>query len=418
MMILKVPSHTVAWCTGKRLAAAGIYAMAATSALWAAMPMIKHTMLISGTGLDYVGIVDTTGKVVWKHVEVESSNGQKNDSWLLPNGNVAYSYQWGVRIVEVKTDKVIWDRPTPKRNSQSGETHSCQPLDGGSSKFLVPECFNDTAFIVEVDTTKKEWRRIALKNQGGGTHGKWRQIRKTPQNTYIVSSYDLHHSYEYDTLGQLIHDFPTGGYFAFRLANGNTLIGTGTDMRFFEYDAGGSQIWVVNNSTESVSGLGIGFASEAQRLPNGNTIITNWGGHGAGYGAAVVEIKQDRTVVGAIPDSFPMNIASVKVIDGWNISSVPVSRDGLDRSCKALPTVRGMGDGSLDCAIPYAGVTHIRMFDCNGRMVVERTVWGPRHCTLREYAARGVYMVSLKNTLVQKSWSRTVVINEYFSYSR
>jgi hypothetical protein len=288
--------------------------------IFAAPPNIKHTMLISGTGLDYVGIVDTTGKLVWKHAESElaSGNGQKNDSWLLPDGNVAYAYQWGIRIVDIKTNKVIWDRQTPKRNGQTGETHSCQPLDGRSDKFLVPECFNDTAFIVEVDTTGKEWRRIGLLKQGDGAHGKWRQIRKTKNDSYLLSSMSLFHSYEYDTTGHLIHDFPAGGYVAERLDNGNTITGTGDNSRIVEFNSAGAQVWEVNNSTVAISGVGIGFASEVQRLSNGNTIITNWGGHGTGFGAAVIEILPDRSVIGAVPDSFPTKIASVKIIDGWN----------------------------------------------------------------------------------------------------
>jgi hypothetical protein len=395
---------------GMRLAAAGMFALAISSVLFAATPTIKHTMLISGTGLNYVGIVDTNGTVIWKFDEVESAagNGQKNDCWLLPNGTVAYSYQWGVRIVDIRTQKVIWDRPTPKRNNQSGETHSCQPLDGGS-RFLVPECFTDTAFIVEVDTVKKELRRIALKNQGGGTHGKWRQIRKTPQNTYLVSSYDLHYSYEYDTTGKLLRDFPAGGYVATRLDNGNTLIGTGDDMRFVEYDAAGTKVWEVNNSTAAVSGLSIGFASEAQRLPSGNTIITNWGGHGTGYGAAIVEIKPDRTVVGAITASFPTSVASVKIIDGWSLPSVAVDRNGPERSFMAGPVVKALQSGALACAIPYNGVTLIRVFDCNGRIVVGQTVDGPGEYTFRKSFASGVYAVSLGNFRWKKEWSGMVV---------
>jgi hypothetical protein len=316
-------------------------------AIQAATPTIKHTLLVSGTGLNYVGIIDSTGNIAWKHDEAEAGNGQKNDCWLLPNGNIVYSYQWGIRIVSVRTNKVIWDRLTPKRNNQTGEVHSCQPLEGGSSKFLVGECFQDTAFIVEVDTSKKEWRRIPLKNQGGGTHGKWRQIRKTPQNTYLVSSMDLYRSFEYDTTGKLVREFPAGGYFASRLENGNTLTGTGGDCRFVEFDASGTKIWEVNNSTLSVSGLVIGFGSEAQRLPNGNTIITNWGGHGTGSGASVVEIKPDRSVVGALPSSFPTQIASVKVIDGWKF---PVTQFTITAAAATNGSIEPSGAVAVDSA--------------------------------------------------------------------
>jgi hypothetical protein len=378
------------------------------SVCFSAPPNIKHTMLISGTGLNYVGIIDTTGKVVWKHVELESANGQKNDCWLLPNGNVIYSYQYGVRIVNIRTNQVIWDRPTPKRNNQSGETHSCQPLENGS-KFLIPECFMDTAFIVEVDTAKKELRRIALKNQGGGTHGKWRQIRKTPQNTYLVSSYDLHHSFEYDTSGQLIHDFPSGGYVAVRLENGNTLTGTGDDCRFVEYNAGGTQVWEVNNSTASVSGLGIGFASEMQRLANGNTIITNWGGHGTGYGAAVVEIKPDRTLAGAIPDSFPTQIASVKIIDGWSLPVETRNNELRRRSAIDKPSITVTAAGRITISIPYFGKTDMKIFDCNGRKIIEHTYPKAGPYILKDLVP-GVYTILLRSSNTGKRWSKVITV--------
>jgi len=304
-----------------RLAMVVIGMIGCITSVLAVPPNIKHTMLVTGTGLNYVGIIDTMGKLIWKHTENEGQNGQKNDSWLLPDGNVVYSYQWGVRIVDTRSDKVLWDRRTPKRNNQTGETHSCQPLDGRSDKFLVGECFNDTAFIVEVDTTGKEWKRIGILNQGGGTHGKWRQIRKTAKNTYLTSSMDLYKGYEFDSTGRLIYQFPSGGYVTQRLDNGNTITGTGGDCRFVEFDSTRKQVWEVTKIALQTAGVEIGFAAELQRLPSGNTIITNWGGHGTGFGAAVVEIKPDFSIVGAIPDSFPASIASVKVIDGWKATS-------------------------------------------------------------------------------------------------
>jgi hypothetical protein len=367
------------------------------------VPNIKHQLLISGTGLDYVGIVDSTGKLIWKHVEIESApgNGQKNDSWLLPNGNIVYAYQWGVRIVNTGTNSVVWDRPTPKRGGQTGETHSCQPLDSGSSKFLVGECFNDTAFVVEVDTTGHEWRRIPLTNMGSGTHGQFRQIRKTPQKTYLVSSYSRHLSFEYDSTGHLVHQFPAGGYMASRLGNGNTMIATGEDMRVLEYNAGGTAVWEVNNTNSSISTVSIGFASEAIRLPDGNSIITNWGGHGTGYGAAVVEIKSDRTIVGAVPDSFMSRISSVKVIDNWTLSGNQTAitpGSGAQGPISPQSIVLAVKRGTLALTLPDAGATQVRIFDCLGDCIALKTFRGPGHFTFnKNYLNNGIYFISLKN---------------------
>jgi uncharacterized spore protein YtfJ len=377
----------------------------------AAVPNIKHQLLISGTGLDYVGIVDSTGKLIWKHVEIESGpgNGQKNDSWLLPNGNIVYAYQWGVRIVNTKTNLVVWDHPTAKRAGQTGETHSCQPLDSGSSKFLVGESFNDTSFVVEVDTTGREWRRIALIGMGSGTHGQFRQIRKTPQRTYLVSSYSLHLSFEYDSTGHLVHQFPAGGYMASRLDNGNTLIATGDDMRVVEY-AGGAVVWEVNNTSLSISTVSIGFASEALRLPDGNSIVTNWGGHGTGYGAAVVEMKSDRTIVGAVPDSFPARISSVKVIDNWTLSGKQTAialGSGANGSISPQNIILVAKHGTLTLTLPSAGATRMQIFDCLGTSIASKTYQGPGHFTFSNASlSEGVYFICLKDTHSHSTWFR------------
>jgi len=377
-----------------------------------AVPNVKHQLLISGTGLDYVGIVDSTGKLIWKHVEVESApgNGQKNDSWLLPNGNIVYAYQWGIRIVNTRTNSVIWDRPTPKRGGQQGETHSCQPLDSGSSKFLVGESFNDTSFVVEVDTTRREWRRIALTGMGSGTHGQFRQIRRTMQKTYLVSSYSLHLSFEYDSTGKLVRQFPAGGYMASRLDNGNTIIATGEDMRVVEYNAGGTVVWEVNNTNLSISTVSIGFASEAARLPGGNSILTNWGGHGTGSGAAVVEIKSDRTIVGEVPDSFPARISSVKVVDNWTLpgKDIAIAPDaGADRAISTPSIVFGSKRGTLTLSLPSAGTTQMQIFDCLGTSIALKTYQGPDHFTFSINSLRdGVYFICLKNTQNHSTWVR------------
>lgn len=378
----------------------------------AAAPNIKHQLLISGTGLDYVGIVDSTGKLIWKHVEIESGpgNGQKNDSWLLPNGNVVYAYQWGVRIADTRTNVVIWDRPTPKRGGQTGETHSCQPLDGGSSKFLVGESFNDTSFIVEVDTTGHEWRRIALTSVGSGTHGQFRQIRKTLQKTYLVSSYSLHLSFEYDSTGHVVQQFPVGGYVASRIDNGNTIIACGEDTRVVEYSGSRTVVWEVNNTNLSMSGVTIGFASEALRLPDGNSLITNWGGHGTGSGAAVVEIKSDRTIVGAVPDSFAARISSVKVIDNWTlpVKEATIAR-GSGAQCAISPqsTVLVAKHGTLNLTLASAGATRMRIFDCLGTCIALKTYQGPGHFTFsNNYLSQGVYFICLKDTHNHSTWFR------------
>ena len=49
------------------------------------------------------------------------------------------------------------------------------------------------------------------------------------------------------------------------------------------------------------------FVAGLQRLPNGNTLICNWGGHGfIGQQPQICEITRDKQVVGEIYDFTPV----------------------------------------------------------------------------------------------------------------
>ena len=52
----------------------------------------------------------------------------------------------------------------------------------------------------------------------------------------------------------------------------------GDDHRVIEVDGQGSVVWQVTE--HEIPGNQLGFAAGLQRLPNGNTIICNWPGHG------------------------------------------------------------------------------------------------------------------------------------------
>jgi hypothetical protein len=203
---------------------------------------------------------------------------------------------------------------------------------------------------------------------------------------------------------------------ASRLGNGNTMIATGEDMRVLEYDAGGTVAWEVNNTNLSISTVSIGFASEAIRLPDGNSIVTNWGGHGTGYGAAVVEIKSDRTIVGAVPDSFMSRISSVKVIDNWTLSGKQTAiAPGFGAQGPISPPsiVLVVQRGTVALTLPDAGATHVQILNCLGDCVASKTFQGPGHFTLnKNYLSNGIYFISLKNTQTHSTWVRKLNWND------
>ncbi len=275
--------------------------------LLAASAQAQHRLLVSGCGYGEVAVYAKDGTKEWSFAE----KNEADDAWLLPNNDVVMAYKYGMRIIRPDWKsgvggKILKDRPTPNK----GETHSCQPLPGGG--FLIGESFDGVSYIVELNSDLQETKRIKLKKYGK-KHGSFRQIRKTPQNTYLVTQQRKGGiAMEIDAAGKIIRNFPDGRFVAERLENGNTLIACGDTHRIIEVDAEDKMVWSLEQN--DLSGITIGFAAGVQRLPNGNTIFCNWGGHGGTAGASIVEVSPDKKVVWSTSPGKPNRAANVKVL--------------------------------------------------------------------------------------------------------
>ncbi len=169
---------------------------------------------------------------------------------------------------------MVWNYDAPS----GSEVHSCQPLSNGS--FLIGEAHDGgVGYLRELDAAGKVQKTVTLTVDGSiGAHGQFREVRKTPQGTYLVTYLQLNKAREVDDTGQVLHEFPCGSFVAIRLSDGNTLIACRDDHRVIEVDPQGSVVWEVTQN--EIPGNQLGFAAGLQRLANGNTIICNWPGHG------------------------------------------------------------------------------------------------------------------------------------------
>jgi hypothetical protein len=266
----------------------------------------QHRLLVSGCSYGEVAVYAKDGTCEWRYPE----ENEADDAWLLPNNDVVMAYKYGVRIVrpDWKTGvggNVLRERPTPN----GGETHSCQPIPGG---FLIGESLDDVSYIVELDAALKETKRIELKGLGG-KHQTFRQIRKTPQNTYMITQqHKGGKAMEVDAAGAIIRTFPDGRFVAERLENGHTLIACGDAHRIIEVDPAGKIVWEL--AQNDLPGISIGFAAGVQRLPNGNTLFCNWGGHGGSEGGSIIEVSPDKQVIWSTSPGKANRIANVKVL--------------------------------------------------------------------------------------------------------
>ncbi len=127
---------------------------------------------------------------------------------------------------------------------------------------------------------------------------------------------------EFDQHGNLVRTFIDGRYTAVRLPNGNTLIACGDMHRLLEIAPDNSIVWEVGQ--KDIPGVTLGFVAGIQRLPNGNTVLCNWGGHGHTSGPAVLEITPDKKIVWSLAPRIPNRVSSIQIIDPETLKQAPL----------------------------------------------------------------------------------------------
>lgn len=264
-----------------------------------------------------------------KQWQLESMD-ELTDGWVLPDGGIVYSFSKrkegiaGVVRLDAKKSKV-WEYRVP----QGHDNHSCQPLPNGG--FLLGECGKDGLWMLEIDKRGKELKRVKVAGAPQDVHHAFRAVRKTPQGTYLgtlmkgAGKLEGGHAYEWDAKGKLIRTFPSGSFHAVRLPNGNTLVseGHGKDGRLLtEYAPDGSIAWALTDEDLKAAGLQVGMACGFQRLPNGNTVVSNvkHGKHPSGAPGGetpkAFEITPGKKVVWKVPAATSnYNMGSIQVLD-------------------------------------------------------------------------------------------------------
>lgn len=254
-----------------------------------------------------VCLVSAAGKVEWEYAAKNC-----NDLWVLPNGNLLFNTGHGVREV-TRTKEIVFDYQS------KSEIFACQRLANGNT--FVGEC--NAGRLLELDPKGKLVKELRLLPAGkDGGHSYIRNARRLADGHYLVCHYGGQEVREYDADGKVVRTIPAPGgpHSAARLANGNTLIACG-DMKceqgpsVFEVDPAGKTVWQVRDG--DLPGIRLAFMTGFQRLPNGNTVLSNWLGHGKlGTAPHVFEITRDKQVKWTFADHQAFKtVSSVQLLD-------------------------------------------------------------------------------------------------------
>ncbi len=288
--------HGTAW-TGM---AAGI--LAAAMAAGAAEGTGKRFACADYTA-GKVFLVGADGKVEWEHPAKNC-----NDLWVLPSGNLLFSTGHGVLEVTREKKEVF-------RYDSKSEIYACQRLPDGST--FVGEC--NAGRLMEIASDGRIVKEIRLLPPGkDGGHSYIRNARKLANGNYLVSHYGEQVVREYDKDGKVVREIPAEGgpHSSARLPNGNTVISCGDrkgGSRVFEVDPAGKTVWQAADG--DLPGIKLTFMAGFHRLPNGNTLMSNWLGHGKfGQAPHLIEVTPKNEVVWSFADHTTMRTIST-VID-------------------------------------------------------------------------------------------------------
>lgn len=283
-----------------------------------------HRILLGsyGHGNDLT-ILDENDQVEWRMPGLK----KVTDVQWLPDGHILYAHTSGVSEITPDyksgvggTVKLLWKVPpqsefvgdlcVPKKD-QKGETHSCQLLPDG--RILVGLSYHEDSYVLEIDRAGTVCKKIRVSNYGT-SHGSFRNIRKTRQGSYLLTRNGKPHvGLEIDGQGKRLREFKDGRYVMIRLPNGNTLVAGSDAHRLFEVNETGREVWSVEQ--DDLPCISLAAVCGVQRLANGNTLLSSWGGHGDRKSPAVIEVTRDKKVVWKSPDFIKNRVLSLQVLD-------------------------------------------------------------------------------------------------------
>lgn len=273
-----------------------------------ALPVLaeRHRFVCADYVQGKIFIVAADGQVEWEHPAANC-----NDLWMLPSDNVLFTTGYGVK--EVTRDKKIVFSYESK-----SEIYACQRLPNGNT--FIGEC--NTGRLLEVGPSGMISNAVRLLPEGkDGGHLYMRNARKLASGNFLVAHYGEQVVREYDSHGKTVREIPaeSGPHSLVRLTNDHTLIACG-DMvkdgaRVFEVDAEGRTVWEIRSG--DMPGICLKFMTGLQRLPNGNTVMSNWQGHGQlETGPHIIEVTPTKQVVWTFADHKTMKtVSSLQMLD-------------------------------------------------------------------------------------------------------
>ncbi len=262
---------------------------------------VAHSFLATG---EETYILDDAGKVVWRYP------AGTRDGWVVPGGvllAVTKSKKYpGGAVVQVQRDGQV---QFEFKGTQS-EVNTVEPLD--DNRILLTEA-GDKPRLLELDRMGQIVVDVPLQAQTKDHHLQTRMARKLANGNYLVPQLLDKVVREYTPEGKIVWEVKTPDmpFTAIRLDNGNTLIGCTLGNLVIEVNKEGKTVWQLSN--DDLPGKWMNDACGAQRLPNGDTVVTAH--HAKANEVKLIEVTPDKKVVWKYVDGKNFGIHEFQILD-------------------------------------------------------------------------------------------------------
>jgi hypothetical protein len=274
---------------------------------------VSHSFLATGAET-FIAAAD--GHTEWTYPH------STRDGWVLPNGRLLLVVSAGEKfpggaVLEINRqgEKFFEFKGT------QAEINTAQKLPNGN--IMLTEA-GPKPRLLEINAEQKVVLEFPLICQATNHHMESRMARKLANGNYLVPQLLDKVVREYDSAGKIVWEVstPHWPFTAIRLPNGHTVIDCTYGNLCIEVDAAGKIVWQLSN--RDLPKEWIKDACGAQRLPNGNTVITSYG-----IGAErmkLLEVTPAKKVVWTYTDQREHGIHHFQILDcnGAPLASPPL----------------------------------------------------------------------------------------------
>ena len=224
----------------------------------------RHDFLFTGESKNRRMYKIQDGQVIWKY-DNPNGRGEISDAILMDDGHILIADQFGA--AELNADgSERWRIQAP----EGTEIHTLQPIGQRYVLYIVQDIPVAKAIVRRIKDMKIVRQFDVPVDPAKKMHFQFRCARLTKAGTLLIAHMGDGGISEYDCKGRLLHHWDVPAPWGVsELPNGEILCVTGHSVRQFKRD--GTTTWQVD-----LRPFGITIPQKAYRLPNGNTVVSNW----------------------------------------------------------------------------------------------------------------------------------------------